>query len=372
MTFHRRLPAIVFCAISLFACPLGVRAGLVTWQFSGNVTHVVDDAGLLGGQVSYRTPFSGSFTFDPDTPDSDAHPRRGVYEDAVTNIAGQIGPITFAASVTPPGWIRVQNDFGSSSLDEFEVFGNVELAPGVPVHFSIYMSDREGTILNADALLSTALPLEELEDATMSVLLPEGGPTFVVQGPLATLVPEPSAGLLLLLGTWVVVGRRRVCAARCIRRGVTQGKARYRIHTVLVRIGICMLECPYAFGEDCNGNAVVDAYELQQPCRLEIVAVVDTSPSMDDASHYLRTACERIDEAITALVQEGIIPSKNSVEKLTIATSGLSVPCPCCNGDVPKSYGRTASGWMLSALGSCGSDIDGAEEDWPSAACPRC
>ena len=52
-----------------------VQAGFVTWEFAGEVTSVEDDLNLLGGQVSVGSPFSGIYTFDPDTPDIDPHPR---------------------------------------------------------------------------------------------------------------------------------------------------------------------------------------------------------------------------------------------------------------------------------------------------------
>jgi len=59
---------------------------LITFAFEGDITSVTDRDGILGGQVQVGDTFSGSYTFESTTPDSNPHVRFGYYADAITSV----------------------------------------------------------------------------------------------------------------------------------------------------------------------------------------------------------------------------------------------------------------------------------------------
>src|SRR5262249_3182953 len=52
----------------------------VTFNFMGKVAHVRDSGGLLDGSIQLGSRLTGTYTFDPKTPDSNEDPTVGDYK----------------------------------------------------------------------------------------------------------------------------------------------------------------------------------------------------------------------------------------------------------------------------------------------------
>lgn len=169
-------------------------AGPVTFRFEGEVTGVFDGLGALGGSVIPGSSFRGSFTFDPDTPNT-APPvdegEAGLYhhDRPPAGVRLRLESFTFRSVPRQPDFdVIVSNDFGFAGADEFGfVSGNNQargLASGAPV-------DR----LDIDWLAST-ITEEPLDSAELPLVPPDldllGGGLLTIYGE-CTLCLAPAA-----------------------------------------------------------------------------------------------------------------------------------------------------------------------------------
>lgn len=98
--------------LSLVTVMTPAKGALVTWQFAGEITSVVDRNNLLDGAITVGTPFSGSYTFESTTPDLDPkNTGNGRYDDAITSVSGIIGDLTFGGPIQGDNLIAVRDDF---------------------------------------------------------------------------------------------------------------------------------------------------------------------------------------------------------------------------------------------------------------------
>ena len=66
-----RTLAVLVAGLALGCVVNQVSGGLVTWEFAGEITLVRDPDNFLAGAVTVGSPFSGSYTFESATPDSE-------------------------------------------------------------------------------------------------------------------------------------------------------------------------------------------------------------------------------------------------------------------------------------------------------------
>ena len=117
--------------VASLACGLALgsagRAGAepITFEFAGTVDGVFDGLGALGGLVQAGTSFTGSYTFDSETPNT-APPvdegEAGLYhhESPPSGVQIQIGSFVFRSVPSSPDFdIIVNNDIGFSGADEY-------------------------------------------------------------------------------------------------------------------------------------------------------------------------------------------------------------------------------------------------------------
>ena len=116
--------------VASLACGLALGAGRagaepITFEFAGTVDGVFDGLGALGGLVQVGTPFTGSYTFDSETPNT-APPvdegEAGLYhhEAAPSGVQIQIRSFVFRSVPSSPDFdIIVNNDIGFSGADEY-------------------------------------------------------------------------------------------------------------------------------------------------------------------------------------------------------------------------------------------------------------
>ena len=124
-------------------------AGLVTWEFAGHLTEVQDEDGSLGDLFTVGMPFSGSYTFDPET--RDASPGAldfGRYDEAVKSISGLVGDVPFLQVPGLDGQIIILDNIGGDSYSLNSVVEFLQASIG----FSLLLADSSGTVFGDDSL----------------------------------------------------------------------------------------------------------------------------------------------------------------------------------------------------------------------------
>lgn len=207
----------LICSLIAVSFVTTASGGPVTWEFGGVITFVSDPNGFLNGTVTTGNTFSGSFAFEPTTPDIRPNdPRLGIYEDAITNVTGQINgqpdALLFGGPILdfpngPANFIEVSDErfFGR---DRYFVLTGVDFI-GAPFQFILSVRNDVGDLFADDTL-----PLEPPEFSSLTgsffEILNEGAVGVGITGELTFLVPEP--GTLVLIGAgvmWLVKPRRK-------------------------------------------------------------------------------------------------------------------------------------------------------------------
>lgn len=207
--------SVIVLGVVSFAIPKpAVRAGPVTFGFSGAVTSVSDSPAILQGAVVRGSPFSGSYTFDPLVPDANPrNPGLGEYPNAVLSLGGRVGDLEFNAPAGPSGDILVFNNNLGFPSDRFmiQVFEVVVSGLGFLARLTIGFTDSGGETLSSDALFLEPPDLGLLDGAGFEVQ--NSTETVRLVGELTAffVVPDPETSVLVLFGLGLVgCGTRRV------------------------------------------------------------------------------------------------------------------------------------------------------------------
>jgi len=205
---HLATGAVVLLALSIISP--SARAGFVTFAFEGEITSVRDDNGLLGAAVEVGTPFSGVYTFDSATPDTDPNPRGGVYENAITDFSGLVGGIPFEGPGDSVNTIEIRDDWGDPPRDQYVVFIETTLV-GHELETLLGLYDITGLPLVGTNLSSVPPDPALFEYSVFRVFDSSEQLGISLRGDVTSLalVPEPATVIMLGLGTWLVSRRRR-------------------------------------------------------------------------------------------------------------------------------------------------------------------
>lgn len=178
-------------------------AGLVTWEFTGEVTSVFDRNNLLGGAITVGSPFSGSFTFESTTKPTE--PGGGFYGDAITDISGQVVDLPFHGPISSIdfNFLLVEDNIPHSGDDQYLVRTAAEFLDET-VAFGLSLIDTSGTVFS-NRILPLSPPALELFTSTEFKLSPVSE-SFLVVGEVTSIVPEPMS--LILLGVGVLMTER--------------------------------------------------------------------------------------------------------------------------------------------------------------------
>ncbi|UCC28835.1 MAG: PEP-CTERM sorting domain-containing protein [Phycisphaerales bacterium] len=179
-----------------------------TFEFAGEITYVADDDGLLGGAVAVGSPFSGLYTFESTTPDSDLdEPRRGLYADTISFVSGEIAGIPFLGPLAPTDFVDVR-DFPNTSFDHYLVYAEVELL-STALDFKLRLGDQSGTAFQSDSLPLVPPDLALFDSTRFAVF--DGSETIPlrVEGYVTWLVPEPGTVVLLAFATLIILRRKK-------------------------------------------------------------------------------------------------------------------------------------------------------------------
>jgi hypothetical protein len=184
------------------------KAGPITWEFSGQIGDVFDPDNDLGAAITVGTPFSGSFTFESTTADSNpASAGFGTYVDAITAISGYVGTRPFFASDSLSSQINITDSGGDNDVFSFGAEGIIFSDFAGEFDMSFVYSDPDASAFSSDALPLFPPELTSSAGAAVSFSAVSGRAAF--DGNVVVLVPEPGTLALLVFGTLAIIKRRR-------------------------------------------------------------------------------------------------------------------------------------------------------------------
>jgi hypothetical protein len=176
---------------ALFGCLKDVRAEPITIRIRGHVTDVLDMGGVLDGSVTPGTPFTGRYTFDPATTDSNPDPTVGDYSHNAPPAGFRVEAGSYVFE-TDPGNVNVLIEVVNRGTDNFLVrsYNNLRVGPNLIVEpFDWQLDDPSGTALASDALPTTP-PLLSQWQSIFGVSI-AGGPPDPMAPPLPPGMPPP-------------------------------------------------------------------------------------------------------------------------------------------------------------------------------------
>lgn len=218
------------------------EAAPVTFAFTGAVTQVTFDPNdPTGGEITFGTAFSGSYTFESTASDQIADGSSGAY-------ASPSGlPYGFAVNFGP-GHDIITNDaltvgvFDNAGVDAYGVIACFIDVTCPSLTLELFLADVDGSALSGDALPLDSLTFDAFEVATFAMRGIVDGNQIEILGNLSSLscaegcvspqpVPEPGTMLLLSPALAALGWRRRARAAAATARTaakatVTAGKAK--------------------------------------------------------------------------------------------------------------------------------------------------
>ncbi len=179
------------------APPIGV-------SFAGELTIVEDSLGQLDPSITVGAPFSGSYTYDPDSAsDTVAGSGEGYYE-FENPLTVEVGD-----SVAEASGFDIQILYQSFAIggQKYTVFAQPFVWEGIPVNLmGIDLSTHQTDLLSDDSL-PLSLALADFGGGGFELR----GDSLRVEGEIQSLVfvPEPDGILMIFVGVSLALARRR-------------------------------------------------------------------------------------------------------------------------------------------------------------------
>jgi hypothetical protein len=202
----RAVTCLANLGLVLFGTLPTAQAAPITFGFTGIVQSVVP---ALSSTFHPGDAFSGSYTFESTTPDTDSSAGLGLYANAITDLTFTIAAYTGGADCSSgPCDITVQDGLGGCAFPDCYIVTINPTGPSVdgvqPTYFSFGLLDYSGLAFTNDAL--PLLPPDISRFSTLFVINFDDF-AFGVEGQLTSLtlepvasVPEPATFLLLAAG----------------------------------------------------------------------------------------------------------------------------------------------------------------------------
>lgn len=208
--------ATIFVLATLLLPATLAQAVPVTIEITGNVTSASGSG--LPGTIYEGVTFTGTYTYDSSTPDSDTDPQRGVYEhDAPYGLSIVVGGYEFKTAPSHTGnfEMRIGDDLSSNGVkDWYTVFSdeNVLVPPTEPSIdwvglFRWDLWDTTHSALSSDALPLTNPYLTDWDHNVLEIYGYGFGNLSIIKCTVTQAVPEPSSVVLIIMG--IFFSRRR-------------------------------------------------------------------------------------------------------------------------------------------------------------------
>ena len=204
----------------LLSCGGMAQAAPITIQITGNVTSVGGYTEAIPDTIHADVPFTGTYTYDSLTPDSDASSQRGKYlHNSPYGINLSLGGYEFKTAPNHVGQFKIgiTNDDPTNGVHDYYSVLSDENVSNPPVGFTInYISwvlgDTTHTALSSDALPVTAPVLTDWGGnvLTISGYYGPDGHGLSIYGTVtqAVLIPEPLTSILMMMGVFFLRRRR--------------------------------------------------------------------------------------------------------------------------------------------------------------------
>jgi hypothetical protein len=210
------IKAIALLFVLVF-CAAESRAELITISLSATVNYVEDIGNKLEGKIIAGSTITGSYTYEPTTPDSSpSDPTQGNYWHYASpaGIFLTIGGFNFG---TNPDNVNFLVSIGNnaSEQDNYLVrsYYNLPLSNGTLVGtIDWQLDDHTATALSSDALPVTKPVLGQWQTNALSIYGVEAGDDFFIDADVTSvqLVPEPATFLLLTAGVLILKRRTNI------------------------------------------------------------------------------------------------------------------------------------------------------------------
>ena len=193
----KRSSGITLAIVALLSASAADRAeaGLVTWEFTGEVTEVYDSQGAVEGIVDVDSPFSASLTFDAGTEDSYAEdPSYAQYLGAVVDFAGVVGDLAFMGPVVSS--TTIIGDHTEPGRDTYELLVRGLATPlfGETLNVHLLLTDE-----TAEMFANDSLPVSPPTfNGTSTFSLHSASESVYVRGNIRSVVPEPAVVTFLV------------------------------------------------------------------------------------------------------------------------------------------------------------------------------
>lgn len=207
-----RIAALLVFATLLLSAPLA-KAVPVTIEISGEVTSASGSG--LPDTIYAGIGFTGTYTYDTSTLDSDIDPQRGVYEhDSPYGISIVMGGYEFKTATSHTGQfeMRIIDDFLLNGVKDYYLVRSHENISvpslGLTVGTILWdLMDNTHMALSSSDLPLTAPVLADW-DYNYFKIYGFGDLDLLIRGTVTQAVPEPLTGVLMVIGVFFLRRRR--------------------------------------------------------------------------------------------------------------------------------------------------------------------
>ena len=205
-TMKRIILSIIVAGIwGLCFCASPAQAEPITIAIEAVVDRVDDRSNYLEGKISPGDIITGTYTYDPLTPDSDLSPIVGRYEHSAPphGIFLSAGGFDFKTNTTNVDFcVDIINDSTSGGLHDgygLISYNNVPLSNGANVDgIWWWLEDTSATALTDDALPVTPPILGQWQENRLHLDGERSG--YIIRAHVTSAIPEPATMILLGLG----------------------------------------------------------------------------------------------------------------------------------------------------------------------------